>query len=320
MKFKTTERHRIKDAWAQAFAAHELMPSGVQLQGDKFANLAPLIRAEAMAYFAAEPKITWHTHSNHALSSQVACLNFLMPLATRPALLAKLVGKALDIVPPTMLPIEEPRAPEPNFVGFEWPGRTDHLDEWRSASPRGANATNADAIVRFRNAAGAVETLLIEWKYTESYGSRPIDPKGNPTRLKRYSDKAFVPCGPIRADLGLSVENFFYEPFYQLFRQQMLAWRMEKAHEDDTTRVRVLHISPTGNLALHRVTAPALQPFGTDAFDAFRHVLVRPEDFVSRSTETLFAGLLADPDLDPPMQDWAAYIRNRYTFMDAAAA
>lgn len=317
--FRTSERRRLKEAWIEQFAMDQLHPSGVQLSGDKFANLAPVIREEAKAYFGADPKITWHTHANHALSSQVACINFLMPLATRPALLSKLVGRALDIPPPEMLPAKNRFGTEPWFIDFEWPGAANYLDEWRSASPRGANATNADAVVRFQNAEGEVESLLIEWKYTERYGPQPLKTSGNPTRLERYRDKAFAPDGPIRNDLGLIVEDFFYEPFYQLFRQQMLAWWMQKAKEDKAVRVRVLHISPKANLALHRVTAPALQRFGDEAFTAFQHVLERPEDFISRSTETLFAGLFAEPDLDPETRDWVDYLRNRYAFMREAA-
>jgi hypothetical protein len=49
--------------------------------------------------------------------------------------------------------------------------------------------------------------------------------------VKRYQDKTFEPDGPIRSDLGLKVEDFFWEPFYQLVRQQMLAWRMQQARE-----------------------------------------------------------------------------------------
>ena len=47
-----------------------------------FLNLAPSIQDAAQDYFN-RYRITWHQHANHGLSSQVCCLNFLMPLATR---------------------------------------------------------------------------------------------------------------------------------------------------------------------------------------------------------------------------------------------
>jgi len=50
------------------------------------------------------------------------------------------------------------------------------------------------------------------------------------------------------------LEDFFWEPFYQLLRQQMLAWQMEKATGE---RTRVLHISPRANVALRRITSKA---------------------------------------------------------------
>lgn len=274
-------------------------------------NLSPDIREGAAAYFL-EKGITWHRHANHGLSSQVCCLNFLMPLADKPAALARVFGRALRISALEMLPVEGD-----SYVAFEWIGERDYLNEASKSGSRtrGANATSADAAVRFRTE-GQIETVLIEWKYTESYGA-PISPSGNPTRIERYKDLAFAPSGPIRNDLGLKLEDFFWEPFYQLLRQQMLALEMQKANEDGAQRVRVLHLSPAANTALKKVTAPALRRFGDDAFSAFKAVLQHPEDFVSRSIEDVFGPLVAD-ETDPMPTDWAAYLRDRYSFLNAS--
>ncbi|MBX7247304.1 MAG: hypothetical protein K1X53_17550 [Candidatus Sumerlaeaceae bacterium] len=278
----------------------------------KALNLFAPIREQATAYFRA-CGISWHQHANHALSSQVSCINFLMPLATQPALLSRVIGKALGIAPPAMLPVESGPDGSPWFVGFEWIGCEDYLTEaGRSGTrTRGANATSADAIVRFETA-GGIETALIEWKYTESYGA-PIPTRGNDVRVARYKDLAFAPNGPVRTDTGLTISDFFWEPFYQLLRQQMLAFRMQAASEHHTTRVRVLHVAPSANLALHNVTAPALQHRGSDAFDVFRGLLVRPDDFVSRSTEAVFGEALSDAVGDSLA--WAAYLRERYQWV-----
>jgi hypothetical protein len=184
----------------------------------RFLNLASSIRDLAPRYFEAK-KITWHTHANHALSSQVCCLNFLMPLAERPEILAKLVKIALKSSDIELLPIEEGPDGRSWYVGFEWNGGgRDFLNE---AGPdgslkRGSNSTSADAVVKYK-LAGEIEYLLIEWKYTEQYGA-PISASGNATRIQRYKDLAFAPNGPIRADLDLSLPDFFWEPFYQLLR------------------------------------------------------------------------------------------------------
>jgi hypothetical protein len=113
-------------------------------------------------------------------------------------MLSSIIGNALGISPPRMLAIEEGPAGEPWFVGFEWIGRSNYLSEWAkgaSSATRGANVTSADAVVRFE-AAGQIETILIEWKYTEKYGA-PIPANGNTTRVRRYSDKIICarwPC------------------------------------------------------------------------------------------------------------------------------
>ncbi len=222
-----------------------------------------------------------------------------------------------------MLKIECGPNGEPWFVGFEWIGERDYLREGKasSARTRGANVTSSDAIVRFRHA-GRIETLLIEWKYTETYGA-PItnkvredgSPTSNEVRAHRYRELMFAPTGPIRSDQNLKLEDFFWEPFYQLLRQQILACQMENAREANTDRVRVLHISPAGNQRLHVVTSKALNHFGEDALSVFSQMLVDPTAFVSRTIEQVFRPTMAAMPQDP----WAAYLANRYRFMEPLA-
>src|SRR5260221_6159706 len=100
-----------------------------RLQPDhKPLNLAAVIRDVAIRYIR-DKAIAWHLHANHALSSQVCCLNFLMPLAEEPEMLSRVIGEALGIAEPEMLEIESGRDGRPWFVGFEWNGRTDYLNE-----------------------------------------------------------------------------------------------------------------------------------------------------------------------------------------------
>jgi hypothetical protein len=91
---------------------------------DKRLNLAPAIRDVAANHFR-EKGIAWHQHANHGLSSQVCCLNFLMPLAERPQTLSKLVGAALANESPQMLEVEPGPDGRPWFIGFEWNGGVD---------------------------------------------------------------------------------------------------------------------------------------------------------------------------------------------------
>ena len=297
-----------------------LLPGAAYRLKDVELNLAPSIRGVAEAYFA-KYGITWHRHANHGLSSQVCCLNFLMPLATRPGLLSRLVGRALGIPPPRMVPVEDGPDGRCWFVGFEWVGAKPHLGEWKPdrKPTRGANVTSVDAVVRFEQD-GVPETLFIEWKYTERYGAPLTDHRreggtkgGNLTRVDRYGDKFRAPRGPIRNDPALPLEAFFFEPFYQLLRQQMLAWHTEHGPGE---RVRVLHISPSGNLDLHKITSEAFGIVGgPDAFDAFKAVLVPEADevprFINAHTEDVFGSLLVETAGDP----WADYLTDRYTFL-----
>jgi hypothetical protein len=280
-------------------------------------NLAPNIRDIADAYFGPPRNIAWHIHANHGLSSQVCCLNFLLPLATNPKVLAKIVENALGLAPLKMLQVEDGPDNQPYYVGFEWIGRGNYLGEWPADGKpkRGAHVTSSDALVRFEYE-GQVQALLIEWKYTEKYG-QPLDPSGNDERIRRYENRTFAPDGPIRADRGLQIEDLFWEPLYQMMRQQMLAWQMERAREDGAERVSVLHISPSANRALHKVTAPALSHLGKDVFEVFRSLLVHPDSFVFRTVEQVFGPAIQAEHSDSETVAWSDYLLDRYTFLSA---
>lgn len=274
-------------------------------------NLAPSVRQLAVRHFA-DKGIAWHRHADHGLSSQIACLNFLMPLAMRTDILAQIVQRALGGTLPEMLDVEPGPDGKPWFVGFEWIGDRNCLGEWpRAGLPqRGARVTSADAFLRFRRE-GRTEALLVEWKYTEFYGKQP-DPKSRDERMRRYGGRAFAPDGPFRpAGETFGVADLFWEPIYQLARQQMLAWQMERDPAEPAERVRVLHIAPSANLALRKVTSPALRHLGSDVLTLFPSLMTDPDSFVSRSTETLF-GPLVDAW---PEDSWATYLSGRYAFL-----
>ncbi len=273
----------------------------------RLANLAPAICDTAERLFAAEPTIQWHQHANHGLSSQVCCVNFLLPFADKPALLARWIAHVTSDDVAEVLPVEHGRAGQDWFVSFEWIGDDDHLNEAKPGTQRkrGANATAADAALSYRTTDGATNLLLIEWKYTERYG-QPLDPKGNTTRRSRYESIWRAPNGPIRTDAEVILDDFFWEPFYQMLRQQMLAWHTERT-DPAIDRARVLHLSPAGNRPLHTVTSPPLRRLGGDAFEVFSSLLTEPADFRSMSIETAFAPLAGWPEAD-----WYPWLQDRY--------
>jgi hypothetical protein len=294
------DEHLPKSA-GYAGAAYRLHPK------DRLNNLAPTLQDAADRLFSADPVIQWHQHASHGLSSQACCLNFLLPFAQRPELLRRWIEHVTSDTVAQVLPIEPMRGGEDWFVTFEWIGDTDYLNEAKPETPRkrGANATAADAAVLYRDDAARTHLLLIEWKYTERYGA-PLDPKGNDTRRNRYDAIYRQPNGPILANADVTLDDFFYEPFYQLLRQQMLAWHTER-YNPAIDRARVLHLSPSGNRSLHQVTSPNLREIGRDAFEVFRTLLVNPQDFSSMTIEHAFAPLESWPEAD-----WFPWLKARY--------
>jgi len=284
-------------------------------------NLLPEIRAEAIAWFA-ERGIHWHdgaceNPSNHLCDSQVCCVNFLFPFGGHPEALKRLL---LPLYPhiDAMLPIEGGK-----YVSFEWIGERNYLGERMPTSglrTRGANCTSTDAAVMFRCTDGRVQIVLIEWKYTESYGSnyRGISKSGT-DRTAIYRPFFEREDSPLRRELFPSFEALFYEPFYQFMRQQFLGHEMEQAHELGADVVSLLHISPAGNLSFRRVTSPDLQHLGETATGVWANICggsgptLRGEKFRAVSTEMLFGDYLREKP--PEMSGWGEYIRSRYPWV-----
>jgi hypothetical protein len=310
------EQRRLQGAWFERnVESHRGFEGALyRLPPDTWSlNLAPGLRETADLLFAGEPPIQWHRHAGHGLSSQACCVNFLLPFAEQPELLRRWVEHVTRDRVKQMLPIEPNRSGRSWFVTFEWIGETDYLNEEKGKlrRKRGANATAADAAVLFRDGEDRTQLLLIEWKYTERYG-QPLDEGGNATRRERYQDIFRQPNGPIRENADVSLEDFFYEPFYQLLRQQMLAWHTQ--HKDHgINRARVLHLSPRGNRALHAVTSPNLATNGGDAFEVFHSLLADRTDFIPMWIEDAFA-----PLADWPEADWYAGLRQRYSALFSA--
>lgn len=307
--FDAEQRVR-QGAWFEANLAphHGYRGTNYRVAPDqKISNVAPAYRELAETFFSAKPAIQWHQHANHGLSSQVCCVNFLLPFADKPDLLGRWIEHVTGDRVAEVLPAEANRAGRDWFVAFEWIGEHDYLNEApRGATrKRGANATASDAAVLYRTDGGAANLLLIEWKYTEQYG-QPLDPKGNDTRRARYEAIWRAPNGPIRANADVTLDDFFWEPFYQMLRQQMLAWHTEHG-DPGIDRARVLHLSPSGNHALHKVTSPNLRRFGEDAFEVFTRLLTDPTDFRSMAIEDAFAPLANWPEAD-----WYPWLQDRY--------
>jgi hypothetical protein len=278
-------------------------------------NLVPEIRETALSHFA-EHRIKWHDGqngkpSNHLCSSQVCCVNFLFPFADKPNELAQVFRLIYPEVE-KMLPVENGR-----YVSFEWIGKENYLGEKISRNglrTRGALFTSADSIVMFERKDKKRQVVLIEWKYTESYGGTFLKYADSGTDRTAIYGHLFEKADcPINKDILPSFDSLFYEPFYQFMRQQFLANEMEKAREMDANIVSVLHIAPEHNDDFRKVTSPELKKLGESATGIWKKLVKTEGRFISVSTEKLF-GTLSETQL-PEIKSWVEYIHARYTWV-----
>ncbi len=275
-------------------------------------NLYPGIRKSVTDFFSSL-NIKWHdgqnrNPSNHLCDSQVCCVNFLAPFAEKPDALRTLFSPFFPNIY-EMLPVEDG-----NFVSFEWIGAENYLGErsrGKEQRTRGANFTSADAIILFERLDHLRQAVLIEWKYTESYGGNFIRfSKSGTDRLQIYQHLFDANECPIEKISLPMLDSLFYEPFYQLMRQQFLAHEMEKAHELGCDIVSYMHMAPELNLDFKTITSPALKELGSSATSVWKTLVKDKTRFSSISTDALFCNFLVD--LHPEMKPWAGYIKERY--------
>ena len=319
VKFKKTSPYFSDAARADGIYKGQARPFCLPLEYAE-ENLFPGIRQSAPAYFASQ-RIKWHDGqsgkpSNHLCDSQVCCLNFSFPFADQPRALAEVLRPVFPAIR-EMLPIENGQ-----YIACEWIGQRNYLDEKIShngSRTRGANCTSADAMVLFEHTDGKQQIVLIEWKYTESYGGTSLKiAKSGTDRTTIYRPLFERDDCPINKDLLPNFDSLFYEPFYQFMRQQFLAHEMERAQELGANTVSVLHVAPARNTDFHKVTSPKLETLGETATSIWKK-LARPRDrFISVSTEELFGKLSVDQL--PEMQAWLDYVSMRYAWVRAGTA
>ncbi len=253
-------------------------------------SLLPEVREQSLALFA-ELGIPWHAAvgdgpSNHLLSSQVQCVNALGQMVCDPDRLRHAFGDVLGIA--EVLQVEPGR-----FLTFEYIGPTDVFGEVPGgARTRGARCTNVDAAFLHRATDGAVELVLLEWKYTESYRPRRPDPAKDAERARRYAAAVVDPAGPVRGGV-LAFELLLDEPLYQLVRQQLLAHALERSGAEGADRVRVVHVAPQANDA-YQSSLPRQEhgALGSTVYQVWRALLRHQDRFV-----TVDADLFLDPDV-----------------------
>ena len=286
-------------------------------------NLYPPLRGKRGAsQFLRDRRIKWWSSSRsgdqsggagptrNLASSQLACINFMLPLGSSPSALAAALS-AIDDDIVGIVGIEDPAAGTNSLVEIEWIG-LDHALEGPGHTTRGANTTSIDAFVVAETTSGR-RAYLIEWKYVEEYRERYLGdgPKGA-TRLERYS--AAYAASSFRSG-RTPITAWLYEPFYQIMRQRLLAERMVRNGELGVREAKVVVVVPEGNRAYReRITSPVLAAMFKNA----RTVEEVVGEAITRR-DTAFAcvspGMIADAvrwQCGNEMAEWSEYLEDRY--------
>lgn len=286
-------------------------------------NLYPPLRGNAGAsQFLRDRRIKWWKSARsgdrpggagptrNLASSQLACVNFMLPLAgSRTAIAAALSAIDEDIV--GIVGINDPEVGTKSLVEIEWIG-LDHALEGPGQKTRGANTTSIDAFVVAETTSG-LRAYLIEWKYVEEYRGRYLgDGAAGATRLERYS--AAYAASSFRPG-RTPVTAWFYEPFYQIMRQRLLADRMVRNEELGVREAKVVIVVPDANRAYReRITSPVLAAEFTNARtveDVLRAALAQPEGaFACVSPNTMADAVRRYCGNE--IAEWSEYLQDRY--------
>ena len=283
-------------------------------------NLFPTLRGEdgSLRYFA-ERNIKWwqarvsgdasdgKRPTRNMASSQIACVNFLLPLVDIPGALTAVL-QAIDDDVTGVVDIEHEGTSSP--VELEWIG-LDHALEGRGVKSRGANSTSVDAFM-VAETPGGRRAYLMEWKYVEEY--RTVDkgrgPQGE-TRRRRYAH--LYEKSP-SFNRKVPFDAWLFEPFYQLLRLRLLADRMVRNRELGVSEAKVVVVVPEGNRAYReRVTSPPLaQAFPDRTVSSIvEETLVHPDRAYASVSQAVLADSVRE-SLESTETSWGCYHRERY--------
>jgi hypothetical protein len=151
-----------------------------------------------------------------------------------------------------------------------------------------------------------MEVHGVLWTHLKGGGQERCAPAGHYWGFFEATD------GPIDTSRVPDYLDLFYEPFYQMMRQQLLAHEMEKYGELGAEVVTVMHVSPAKNTDFERVTSPGLAELGDSATDGWKSLLRKPDRLVRVCTQDLFQSF--DVGAFPGLIDWHNYSESRYEF------
>jgi hypothetical protein len=310
MSFETHEKQRLAE-YARAKFGTEGHVLPFELAEEALHESA---RESALGYFRRH-KIKWWTSrydldrpapgeersdlpTGHLNSSQVACVNHLEP-ARVDGDIARAVIANVDPALRDVCVVEDD-----GYVAYEWIGAANYLGE-PGARSRGAHVTSLDALMVGANGGHGTTLVAIEWKYCESYPAHQVlKSKDGTDRVKIYRPLLERPDCPISVR---EITWLFYEPYYQLMRQTLLAWQMVEHAEFDSTDWMHINVVPEGNRALRARSGAAPQLVGETLADAWRSVLKKPARYRMVTPTQLLAGVSGQG-----FGTWRKWLEDRY--------
>lgn len=255
-------------------------------------NLYSPIRDKTLTYFSDNGVNWWRGSlpSGHTLSSQIACLNHLMPIMEdKDTVLSIINGIRNEFT--DVLPI--PCDTNPQYIAFEAVSSKDYLNE--KSTTRGSNCTSVDALIIAKHISGKTILIPIEWKYTESYNNADKSVEGENNRKglerqRRYNELI------TNSEQLVSLNNYessvyYQEPFYQLMRQTLWAEQMVAHKEQEIIKADDflhIHAVPSHN---HTLLRKKYKVTGKDMEDSWRECLVDQSKYTIVDPSKLLAPL-----------------------------
>lgn len=296
-------------------------------RGSEIENLFPSLRGPGGALeFFANRGIKWWTSSRsgdrrlggefvgptrNLASSQICCVNFLLPLADVGGGLLEF-ARQLDQDVKELEVLEDAQGNR-SLVEFEWSGWKETLE---GAGSRGSNATSVDALLVGQTPRGRT-AYLIEWKYCEEYRNptNQGEGKSGDTRRGRYGGKYKSASSSFNGRLAF--HDLLYDPYYQLMRLVLFG---DRAIEEGITKdlqiddFRVIVVCPEANLDYRQASEKS--PLGKSSPKASVDALMqsglhKPERLSFVGQETIVAAL-RDAPVAGQLEEWLQYHELRY--------
>ena len=313
-KFYYSERNRQQKLLADGFFNED--PGNGCFMGKVFPfilndglnNIYSPILYEALDYFS-DNNIKWwggKLPTRHILSSQIACVNHLMPFRKDKDAVLKIL-KGIDSRFEDVLPI--PFDKDESYIAFEAVSNNDHLNEGQPS--RGHNCTSIDALIIGVDTENKTWLIPIEWKYTESYYDSPSKDKSSEkggkgeVRMGRYNS-LIKNSKQLKSMPEYKSSMYYFEPFYQLMRQTLWAEQMINCNESEPIKSEDymhIHVVPENNSDLldkrYRLSKKGMEATWREHLsDQSKYLVIDPV--------TLLAPVI---DLNPELKE---YLGKRY--------